>query len=175
MRMRTTEVVVEEEAAAAAAAHSGSRPNAATAVTGSNDAAAAAAAETAGATAGADDTGTSATHTLPLISVCIPVYDGSTMIQDAIQSVWNQTYRGPIELLVSIDWSYDTNATMQRIQRFLQEDREYNNGRQKEQELMTNRHGHDVATNVRVWSRRNAMWGGFATSILFWRPRRAIM
>ncbi|ROL61833.1 glycosyltransferase family 2 protein [Bacteroidetes/Chlorobi group bacterium ChocPot_Mid] len=51
----------------------------------------------------------------PLISVCIPTYNGSKYIEEALQSVNNQTYR-PLEIIISDDSS--TDNTLQIVNNF---------------------------------------------------------
>jgi glycosyltransferase involved in cell wall biosynthesis len=50
-----------------------------------------------------------------LVSVCIPTYNGATYLQEALDSVKNQTYR-PIEVVVSDDDSKDD--TLEIVSRF---------------------------------------------------------
>lgn len=44
--------------------------------------------------------------TNPLVSICIPTYNGAAYLQDALDSVLNQTYT-PIEVIISDDESQD--------------------------------------------------------------------
>lgn len=46
----------------------------------------------------------------PLITVCIPVFEGSLTLEETMRSVLNQTYRN-IEILVSFDLSPDTDLS----------------------------------------------------------------
>ena len=46
----------------------------------------------------------------PLVSIVIPVYNGSDFLVEAIESAINQTYKN-IEVLVVNDGSNDNNAT----------------------------------------------------------------
>lgn len=56
------------------------------------------------------------TKTDPLVSVCIPTYNGETYLEDALQSVLHQIYR-PLELVISDD--YSTDRTLQIIEQTL--------------------------------------------------------
>ena len=46
----------------------------------------------------------------PLVSIVIPVYNGSNFLREAIESALNQTYKN-IEVLVINDGSNDNNKT----------------------------------------------------------------
>ncbi|GAB5536346.1 MAG: glycosyltransferase family A protein [Rubricoccaceae bacterium] len=50
--------------------------------------------------------------TLPTVHVIIPVYNGERFLGEAIESVLNQTYTGPVELTVVDDGSTDASATI---------------------------------------------------------------
>lgn len=54
------------------------------------------------------------TVTLGLISVCIPVFNGSRVVLEALQSVLNQSYAN-YEMLVSIDSSSDASSSLAAI------------------------------------------------------------
>ncbi len=47
--------------------------------------------------------------TQPLISVCIPVYNGSLYVEETLKRIYNQTYKH-IEVLISIDKSTDNTV-----------------------------------------------------------------
>ena len=49
----------------------------------------------------------------PLVSVCIPTYNGSEYIVEALESVLNQTYKN-IEIIVSDDKSSDKTLDLVR-------------------------------------------------------------
>ena len=51
----------------------------------------------------------------PLVSICIPTYNGALFIEDALESVINQTYNN-LEIVVSDDASSDT--TLSIVERF---------------------------------------------------------
>ena len=53
--------------------------------------------------------------TFPLVSICIPTYNGATYIEEAIQSAINQTYSN-LEIVISDDASKDNTLTI--IERF---------------------------------------------------------
>lgn len=55
------------------------------------------------------------TKMLPLVSVCIPTYNGAEFLQDALESVVAQTYR-PLEIIISDDRSQD--RTIEIAERF---------------------------------------------------------
>ncbi len=55
---------------------------------------------------------------MPLISICIPTYNGATYLQEALDSVKTQTYKN-IEVVVSDDASSDN--TLQLIEKFKEE------------------------------------------------------
>ncbi len=55
-----------------------------------------------------------ATKELPLISVLICTYNSSKFILSTLESVYAQTYAGPIELLIGDDCSADNTATICR-------------------------------------------------------------
>jgi glycosyltransferase involved in cell wall biosynthesis len=46
----------------------------------------------------------------PLVSVCIPTFNGATYLEEALQSVSAQTYRN-LELVISDDASYRSNPS----------------------------------------------------------------
>jgi len=52
----------------------------------------------------------------PLVSICIPTYNGESFIGEAMESAINQTYR-PLEIIVSDDASSDT--TLEIIKSFI--------------------------------------------------------
>lgn len=42
----------------------------------------------------------------PLISVCVPIYNGEEYLQETLERIYNQTYKN-LEILISIDLSTD--------------------------------------------------------------------
>lgn len=52
---------------------------------------------------------------LPLVSICIPTYNGATYLQEALDSVKAQTYE-PLEVVISDDAS--TDGTLEVLERF---------------------------------------------------------
>lgn len=58
-------------------------------------------------------------HDPPLVSICIPVYNGSHLVLDALRSVLDQTYTN-FELIISFDDSADTAASVLQVRAFLE-------------------------------------------------------